>query len=156
VLCSLLRRERSKKRGRSAGAGTRYRQDMIDLARHSDVEEIRERQKEFKLRVQELHALRKVPPAMLKDSEKMLRWLGTTWIRVYECAAMILAGTKAAAKPETIKSSYQKVQRNGRDPKQPMRYMVLNSRFLRRVGIESGFSTRRDKKSVPFYDLTHW
>jgi hypothetical protein len=44
LLCELLKREVSTKRGRSAGAVARYRQDMIDMTRWNEVCVLREKQ----------------------------------------------------------------------------------------------------------------
>ena len=54
MLCGLLKREKSTKRGRSCGAVARYRQDMIDYARWDQVMVVREKQKEILEQVQEL------------------------------------------------------------------------------------------------------
>src|SRR5438128_69976 len=44
LLCDLLKREVSTKRGRSGGAVARYHQDMIDMTRWNEVCVLREKQ----------------------------------------------------------------------------------------------------------------
>jgi hypothetical protein len=152
--CALLRREKSKKRGRACGAVARYRQDMIDLARSDEVSVVRQVQKEFLQQVEELRALPRVPRELLEEKEKMLAWLGHTLSRAFECASMMLAQTEAFGSPEAMKRSYRQVERNSRDPKQAYRYHVLDHRFLRKLGIKPELGYGRGRKLVPLYDLT--
>jgi hypothetical protein len=153
LICHLLRRERTTRRGRSAGALARYQQDMHDLVRHSDVVEARAAQHEFKLRLEQLRATRNVPASMMKETENMHRWAGHTWLRAYECAAMLTAGTKARASPDTIKKSYMKIERLSSVSSEPFRYLVLNGSFLRRLGIDVDYRDQ-GRKGVPLFDLT--
>ncbi len=99
LLCGLLRREKSNRRGRACGAVARHRQDMIDYARWDQVKEVRRRQIEIAEQVQELRGLANVAPERLEERRKMLAWAGTTLNRAFECAAMILEGSEAYGGP---------------------------------------------------------
>jgi hypothetical protein len=85
LLCDLLRREKSNRRGRSCGYVARHRQDRIDYDRWDMVDEIRRRQESLKEEVETLRARPGVPPAMLDEREKYLKWAGSTLER--ECFA---------------------------------------------------------------------
>jgi hypothetical protein len=154
LLCSLLRREKSNKRGRACGHVARYRQDMIDHARWSEVQVVRQKQIEIKEQVDELRAMANPPKVVLAERQKMLDWVGRTLRRAFECAAMLLEGTNAYGSPEAIKRSYFEVIRNDREQKRPLRYHVLDARFLARLGIEFEVGVRPGRKTVPLYDLT--
>ena len=154
LIVDLLKREKSKKRGRAASAVARYRQDMIDLARWDAIREVREKQKEFREDVEKLRTMPNVRRDLLEERRKMLEWLGRGSLRAYECAAMLLIGTEAFAGPDAMKKAYGRVERNSVDPKQATRYHVLQPRFLRRLGLESLLNVKPGKKFKPFYDLT--
>src|SRR5207245_1641818 len=96
---------------------------------------------------------RNVPASMMKETENMHRWAGHTWLRAYECAAMLTAGTKARASPDTIKKSYMKIERLSSVSSEPFRYLVLNGSFLRRLGIDVDYRDQ-GRKGVPLFDLT--
>lgn len=154
LLCNLMRRERSTRRGRSCGYVARYRQDMIDLARHSEVDVIRQRQKAILQQVEELRATPNVPKAMLQEREKMLGWIGKTLDRAFECAVPVLEGSQAYAGRDAIKASYFRVERHSRDPKKALRYHVLDAGILRKLGIKHETEYRPGRKKIPFYELT--
>lgn len=154
LLSGALNSKRPKRRGRSAEPVARYRQDMIDFDRWSMVREVREKQVEFAKTVEELRARSNAPPAQLIEHEKMLEWLGHTLDRAYECASMILAHEDSFGSPGTIKASYLEVERNSHDPKQPMRYHILDTAFLRKIGCDINPLGRQVNKHVPLYDLT--
>src|SRR5262249_25562918 len=48
LLCDLLKREKSKRRGRAGGSVARYRQDMIDFLRWNEVDVLRNEQQRSK------------------------------------------------------------------------------------------------------------
>jgi len=152
LVFALLRNEKSKKRGRACGIVARYRQDMIDFERWERVCEVREKQEELPEVAEDLQA-RNAPQGMLEEQEKMRDWTGKDWLKAYECASMIVQGTDAHAGPDAMKTSYQKVQQNDRDPKQALRYHVLGRAIERRLGLDCSFP-RRVNKCAPFFDLT--
>jgi hypothetical protein len=154
VLCNALSRLGSKKRGRSCNPVARYRQDMIDYERYDAVRDVREKQTELREVVDELRSRTKLPAQMLEEREKMLLWVGHTWLRAYECATMILAHTEAFGGPEAMKASYLEVRRNSRDPKQALRYYILDSSFLNGLGLSTHIDAPRRKKTVPYYEMT--
>jgi hypothetical protein len=154
LLCSLIRREKSARRGRSCGHVARYRQDMIDFQRWGEVDVVRQKQREILKQVEELRAIPNAPRSMLEEREKMLAWAGRSLNRAFECAAMKLEASQAYAGPDAIKASYFRVERNSRDPKKALRYHVLDAGFLRKIGIKHEIEYRPGRKKVPLYELT--
>jgi hypothetical protein len=154
LLCDLLRRERSNRRGRACGAVARHRQDMIDYARWDQVKDVRQRQIEIAEQVEELRGLANVAPERLEEREKMLAWAGSTLNRAFECAAMILEGSEAYGSPDAIKRSYFQVERNSHDPGQALRYHMLDAEFLRMLGLKHEIEMRPGRKKVPLHELT--
>ena len=154
LLCDLLRREKSNRRGRASGTVARHRQDMIDYARWDQVKEVRRRQIEIAEQVEELRGISNVPAKILEDRQKMLAWVGTTLNRAFECAAMILEGSEAYGSPDAIKRSYFQVDHNNRDPSQALRYHLLDPEFLRMLGLKHEIEMRPGRKKVPLYELT--
>jgi len=155
MLCGLLKREKSTKRGRSCGAVARYRQDMIDYARWDQVMVVREKQKEILKQVQELRTIPKVSKSMLDEREKMLAWVGRTLNRAFECAAMLLEGSVAYGSAEAMKRSYFQVKRNNRNPDQALRYHQLSRHLLLKLGVKESHEIRPGKKTMPLYELTY-
>ena len=154
VLFSLLSHAKQGKRGRASGAVARYRQDMIDFARWEAVREVREQQVEIREQVEELRAISGAPKSMLQEREKMLNWVGHDWLRAYDCAAMILRGTDAAAGPDAMKASYLKVAQNNQDPSQALRYHVFDPVVVAKLGIRDVLKPNRSGRVVPFFELT--
>jgi hypothetical protein len=161
LLCSLLRGDTPKKRGRASSPVARCRQDMIDLDRWDEVCIARKQQENFRRNVTELRALPKTPrelpqkrEILLEEHTKMHDWLEHTLDRAFECASMNLVGTEAAGRPDAVKQSYFRVEKNSRDPKQAMRYHVFETRFLRKLGLKTPLDVPQVKKVVPMYDLT--
>jgi hypothetical protein len=150
ILFVLLRNDKTKKRGRSAGIVARYRQDMIDFERWDLVRQVREKQDELPLVVDDLRK-RDAPQAMIDEHVKMRDWVGRDWLRAYECASMILQGTDAHAGPDAMKSSYLTVKQN--NDERGLRYHVLGAQIEYRLDINCNFQ-RRVNKGTPFYDLT--
>lgn len=139
-----------KRRGRSSNPIARYRQDMIDHTRWEVVRDSREHQASIREQVDELRSRGAGPDSMLRDREKMLAWVGSTWLRAYECASMILTRTGAAGSPEAMKNSYLQVKRESR--KRNLRYHILDADFLTSVGLDINFE--KDRPRIPYYDLT--
>lgn len=151
--CASLLGNAPKKRGRSSGVVNRYRQDANHYARWDAVVEIRERRKSLQ---KEVDALRSLPGRqarnILKEYMKLLDWVGSNDLAAFECAAILLDGTRAQGGPDAVKKSYQKVERNMRNPGTAMRYYMLDPAFLRLIGaaIEPA---RQGKKILPLCDL---
>jgi hypothetical protein len=154
LVCDLLIREKSNRRGRSAGYLARYRQDLIDYARWDEVDVVRRKQLEILEEVQQLQKMQNVPPKLLKEREKMLAWVGSTLNRAFECASMLLQNSNAFGSPEAIKRSYFQVRRNSRDPRFRLRYHLLDSGIQRKLGLNSEEKKSRTRKQKPFYELT--
>ncbi len=153
--CDHLRGNVPKERGRSSGIINRYRQDAVDHARWEAVIEVRENRDSLREEINELRALpgRKARD-ILNESTKLLDWAGTNNDDAFECASLLLAETPARGRPDAIKRSYRKVEKNMRNPATAMRYRILDSQFLRLVGADIAQPTSRGKKIVPLYDLT--
>jgi hypothetical protein len=154
VLVDLLKREKTRKRGRAGAAIARYRQDMIDFERWDAVLEARRNQAKSKSEAEACRAASYVPKSMLVQREKMHNWFGTNWLRAYECAAMTLTGRDARASPESMKASYQKVGRTLKDPVNATRYHVVEQAFLRKLGFPDFFERKPGTKLMPLYNLT--
>jgi hypothetical protein len=154
LLCDLLKREKSNKRGRSCGFVARHRQDMIDYARWDLVVEVRRKQDELAEAVRELREMQPLPKTVLKEQEKLLSWAGSTLDRAFECASMLLRGSAARGGPEAIKRSYRHVQRNHRNPSERMRYHNLDPRFLSSFGLKHETEARPNGKLKPVHELT--
>jgi hypothetical protein len=153
VLCARLSSAKRGKRGRASNPVARYRQDMIDFERWDAVREAREKQTEIRQQVEELSAMLRPPASLLREREKMLHWVGDDWLRAYECAAMILSGTAASGGPDAMKASYLRVNRNSRDPDQPLRYHLFTSGISARLQL-SPPTKFGGGKIVPLYELT--
>jgi hypothetical protein len=154
LLCDLMKREKSKRRGRSGGYIARYRQALIDLERFEEVRSVRQKQMDIREEVEKLRATPNVPPSIMEERENMLAWVGGSLNRAFECAAMLLEGSQAYASPEAMKRSYFKVERNSRDPNKALRYHLLDPQFLRKIGIKYQIESRPGRKKVPLYELT--
>jgi hypothetical protein len=155
MLCGLLKREKSTKRGRACGPVARYRQDMIDYARWDQVMVVREKQQEILKQVQKLRSLPTIPKSILDEQEKMLAWVGHTLNRAFECASMLLEGSEAFGSAEAMKRSYFQVRRNSKDSDRTLRYHQLSRHLLLKFGVKESHEIRPRKKSVPLYELTY-
>jgi hypothetical protein len=132
--CSALRGDLPKKRGRSTGTVNRYLQDRIDLWRWETVIEIRQNREFLRRRIESFSKMNGHTARQWRiDDEKLLRWAQAD---SFKCASTLLVGCLAFGGPEAVKRSFLKVERNRRSPKTAMRYCILNSGFLRRVGID--------------------
>lgn len=137
LLVLATRDEWPRRRGRNASPGARARQFLIDYVRWDIVTSIRENQKEVR---QALDELRKMPDASkdgLDELELANRRLGRTWLDAYAFASEELSGTGASGSPETMKSSYQRVLRDFRDPVKSARYRIPDHRTQRDLGLDS-------------------
>jgi hypothetical protein len=154
LLCDLLRREKSEKRGRSCGHVARHRQDRIDYDRWCAVTEIREKQTELKNYVRELHTRQGIPKAYLEDRENHLEWVGNSLERAFECASLLLGRTDSCGSPDAVKRSYLNVEANNRSGEQFCRYHLLDYRFLVKIGITTKVGVTSPAATGPIYELT--
>lgn len=155
LLCSLLKGDEPKRRGRASSHIARLRQDGIDYSRWSTVIWQREAQLDLLRQVESIRADdRGISAAYREDREKLQAWLGTTLDRAFECSTMILEGTAAFGSPDAIKRSYFKVERNMAIPKEAVRYSQLDPHFLRKLGIEWEPFVRPGRKLEPLYVLS--
>jgi hypothetical protein len=147
-----LKRDKPKKRGRSAGPLDRYRTDIeVHYSRYSAVIEVREQQEHVKAEVDKLHSLSKVPPALLEQWEYLLRCVGHTLSRAFECAAILVEGPYAGGSVDAIKASYFMVQRLSRDPQQALRFQLLDVRTLVNLGIGERRKPNARTTKLPLY-----
>jgi hypothetical protein len=91
---------------------------------------------------------------ILNERSKVLNWAGTNNDDAFESASLLLADTPAHGKPDTIRRSFLKVEKDMRNPATAMRYRILETQFLRSVGADLALGASPDKKIVPLYDLT--
>ena len=151
LLCDLLTREKSTKRGRSAGAVARYRQDMVDFLRWNEVEVVLENQQ----RSNELLTTYPTNPSpgqadIYAEEVAKAEWLGTSRSRIYQCVSEVLEKTDAFGGPESIKRSHRQVRRNERTPAQAFRYYQLPEPFLAKLGIDGDLGYGRYAKIRPW------
>jgi hypothetical protein len=144
LFCQILKLDTRKTMGRSNGLITRLRQDMIDYARWDEVDLVLEQRKRCRREIAELRTLPKTPrelpqkrEMLLKQKEKMLKWLGDSLNRAYECASERLEKTGAFGGPDAMEASYYKIKKKFKDPVQAKRYHQLDPRFLRKMGLKA-------------------
>jgi hypothetical protein len=147
LLCDLLKREKSTKRGRSGGAVARYRQDLIDMTRWNEVIVIREKQQQVRHEIEYYSN-----SSMRMSSEQIARagWLGRSLSRAFECVSDVFERTEAFGSPESIKRSYREVARNMGDPSQAQRYSIFHPLFLQMLGIDDDLGYGRRVKMMPW------
>lgn len=150
-LCDLLRREKSKKRGRSAGAVARYRQDMIDFMRWNEVIVLRDEQQRS-IRLMKTYPTCPSPgqASIYVQEVAKAKWLGHTRTRLYECASEALEGTDAFGSPESIKRSCLAVNRNNRLSLAAFRYCQFHPLLVRMLGFEEDLGYSRCAKIAPW------
>jgi hypothetical protein len=152
ITFSFLIHQKSGKRGRSSGPLERFSQDMIDYDRYSAVCEMRDNQPLIRKEVSELKAIRRVRVELLREREKVSVWAGRSWLRAYQCAAMLLQDTDSFAKEDAIARSYKKVNKALQNPKERTRYHLFESDFLEKLGIRVGIVAQRGRKFVPIHE----
>jgi hypothetical protein len=154
VLCSYLTPKSLQKRGRASGSVARYLQDMVDYERWDVLREVRENQRELRQQVERLRAIRPIPQLLLKEREKLMFWVGSSWLRAYECASMMLAQTASRGGPDAIKASYLRVTQNSRDPTQATRYYRFEPAVESKLGLRRpALRPRSGITNVPLYEL---
>jgi hypothetical protein len=127
---------KNKKRGRATGIIQSYRRDMIDYDRWSAVVEIKDKRVELAQSIRDLGQIHGLKAERLrKERERLLEWAGTSNLDAFDCALIFLDGTPSEGRPDTIKRSYEIVERNSKDPVQAKRYCQLDADFLHAVGI---------------------
>jgi hypothetical protein len=160
LLCDFLSNKPNPK-GRAKSISARYKQDLIDLERWDAVCQMRAAQKRVSDEVQQLkkRGLDVSPGARagyVRDRMKMSDWLGHTFSRALECAALTLSGRDAFGSPETMLKSYKKIQRHIKQlepQRQSPSYWPVDERFLQRIGFKSLHERRKGTKILPIYTL---
>jgi hypothetical protein len=149
--CDLLRREKSKKRGRSVGGIARYRQDKVDFIRWDEVYTLREHQERSIQLMKEYPSCPSPGEAKLYAEEvAKAKWLGHTWKRLYECASEQLEATEAFGCPDSIKRSWLEVNRNNRHPHKRFRYCLFPRLFVDMLGFEDDLGYGHSAKVQPW------
>jgi hypothetical protein len=144
---------RSARLGISPKAWSRFERDMIHLDRFSAVSEVREKQKILRAQVRELKRHRGVRGDVLREREKMLSWAGKSWLRAYQCAALLLQGTKSFAKEDAIGKSYKKVKGSENNRVAASRYYLFEPDVLSKLGIRLRFTgASAAERFVPLYE----
>jgi hypothetical protein len=132
-------RKGPQKVGRAAGGLARDRMDMIHFGRWDHVEELKRAREKWN---HEVELLREAPKwvqtarNMARVERGVLRF-GTTLEDLFYCASELLAGTYLGGSPETIKSSYRRVERDFKDPVRRYCYHVFDYQTLKAVGLEA-------------------
>lgn len=151
LVCALLKRQKAKTRGRTAGNLARYRQGMWDVERWNAVEQIRV----IRDRMKADAALLKAHPGYFEDFQIEHVKKTQQWLRkhgTFACASMYLNGCYSRVGVDAMRASHRRVRRAGEDPANT-NYRYIDPRFLWEVGID-------DRKEVPgtkwvhLYDLT--
>jgi hypothetical protein len=150
LLCDLLKREKSTKRGRATGTVARYRQDMIDMLRWDEVCVLRERQPIFHESISYYSKTSMASSPRFAEELERAEWIGHSLARVFECVSEGLERTEAFGSPESIKRSYREVKRNHRSPTKAFRYCVLHPLFLQMLGINPDLNYGRGAKFAPW------
>ncbi len=146
LICGLLKREKSVKRGRAAGAIARHRQDMIDFMRWDEVVVFLERQTVARERLRrDANESMSTLPQILGERERA-RWLGNSKSQIFECVSEMLERTEGFGSPESVKRSYLDVQRNMKQPSTVYRYRVFHPLFLQMLGIHADLGYGRGAK----------
>jgi hypothetical protein len=148
LVIDLLKREKSRKRGRAAGRVARLQQDQWDFERWDAVLEARRMRDKVK-RELELHAEYGRKPH--KSLGKLDAWFDH---KTFVCASMLLSGRNARAGADAMKASYRKVKRSLEDPTATTEYHIFEGRFLKSLGLEDIHERKPGTKMMPLYDLT--
>ena len=160
LIVEAIRHIKSGKPGRAGNPLARLRQDMIHFARWDTVQMLREKQKETAAEVAGLRKLKSDPSVVLKErdvivieeEEKKLQWLGRSWEMAYRCASAALRGTDSFAGPDAMKASYLKVQKLSEDPKQALRFRLVDPYTMQQLNLSKVFEPPQDKKPRVLFD----
>ena len=150
LLCDLLKREVSTKRGRSGGAVARYHQDMIDMTRWNEVCVLRENQHRAHESISMYKETSLASTSRFAEEVARAKWLGRTLSRAFECASDVFERTEAFGSPESVKRSYRVVARDINHPVRAFRYHMLDPNFLQKVGIDPDLGYGRHGKIAPW------
>ena len=135
-LARLFRGRTATGRGRTGNPIAKYKADQIHFARWSEVEDIREHQKERQEFLEQIAALEKTSEEKAKLA-KIFRDAGQTWDDAYFNAHKSLKGTLYRGSPQAMKASYRIVKRAAGDAREHGRFLVLLPLTLREVGLEA-------------------
>ena len=100
LLIELLKREKSRKRGRAAGRVARYRQDLCDFERWDAVFQVRELRQRAKEDVETLAEMQ-ASGEIVQNLREIQKWLlnGT-----FECASMAVRGGPAFGSADAVRT----------------------------------------------------
>jgi hypothetical protein len=149
LMVDLLKREKSQKRGRSAGYIGRYRQSFWDIERWDAVLEIRRMRKKVR---HNLRLARDYQIPTSKHDEKMRVLLGNS-LDEFEIASSYLAGRDAKAGPDAMRASYRRVRRKFADPETAKQTVLFTERFLRKIGLQGALDQKPGTKRWPLCSL---
>lgn len=126
----------SRKTGRNSNAVSRYRQDLIHLARHEAVKHVQEYRAttwaEYKAALADTSL---TPEVRARLEHYAPHDPGKGWDCIYEQAAAYLEGTPAYASGDMIRSSYRLVDHADDSQEQSGRFYVLSAQTRERFGI---------------------
>jgi hypothetical protein len=152
LLCELLCKEKSERRGRAGNRVSRYRNDQWDVERWDAVEAIRRIRAKTKYDAKLRREYGETPEnsRSMFHHERMLRWLrnGT-----FECASRYLTGRDARIGPAAMRASHRRCIRRAGSGPLPDRYYLLHERFLSKLGFPSLHDRKPGTKFLLLYDL---
>jgi hypothetical protein len=152
LLCELLCKEKSQRRGRAGNRVTRYRNDQWDVERWHAVDAIRGYRAKAKYDAKLRREYGETPQnsTALRQREQMLEWLrnGT-----FECASRYLTGRDAKVGAAAMRASYRRCGRRAGSGSRPDRYYRHHDRFLSKLGIPSLHDQKPGTKFMFLYDL---
>lgn len=146
LLCDLIKRERTTRRGRSGGIYNRFRQDLIDAERHNEVYCIREKQRELADSTEVNSTPDPSDPSVVIERRQQHVWFGSSLDRACEIASLYLAKTRSFGSKDAIEASFRRVEAS-RQP--PFRHTVLDFSVLKKLGLEE-FAGMRPFDAYPF------
>lgn len=135
LLCDLLKREKSKKRGRSTSAVARYRQDLVDFIRWNEAIVLREKQTRAHQTVNDYATIVDPSCRLYREEVQRAEWLGRSMETIFQCVSEVLEETEAFGSPESMKRSYHQVNRNHKDPVKVYRHLLLHPLFIQMLGL---------------------
>lgn len=146
LIVDLLKREKSRRRGRTAGYIAQYRQWAWDFERWDAVLEIRRMRKQAKHNLELEHLCPK--HYSIKHSKKMQKLLGNSTYE-FEAASQYLTGRDAKAGAHAVRASYRKINNDRANVA-----VFLRDRFLRKIGLQESQDLKPGTKPWPLCSLT--
>jgi hypothetical protein len=152
LICNLIKREKTHKRGRHAGIIARYRQDMWDIERWDAVEEMRRIKKKNRDDLAQLrsHGKKYVGTHYWTHAQRFVEWFRNG---IYECAARTLVGRDARASAATMRASHRRCVHRSAGWTRPDRYHLFDEDFLVKLGFPRLIDRKPGTKFICFYHL---